>query len=426
MRRLTRCLVALVALAAVGPVMAADLTRSTAGYTYFNRPGADLDRHDAALELCLSYTYNTRQPETPVTGGAGMGLIGAAVEGLIVGTINATGRERGLATNVENCMVASGWRVVRLPESEGRALYDQPPSVIREWLAPLVGADQPGEIARRFENDITDPTTRWLATTGDLDKVSLSLKAFDFRKWIEKTRKEVAAQAKAAGRVAAPKPKFKPPKGRSPFTRGEWTSIKAEDTVVVARTIRTKTAMAPVLLFVRLGPDPNINAWMQDGEIDVFRIGMPVDVRDGQGEDWFVMTMPPGKWRFVGVQAGSIIFSFCLGGPTFELEPGQALFLGTFGSGTSPQIAPNLDLSPVATAFADLPNLRERIIPAPWRNGERFACDGTYIYALETPGAPFLAGYDLGSRAGPFSKPAQAESGPEATPPAVTEPSAPR
>ncbi|WP_312084969.1 hypothetical protein, partial [Brevundimonas sp.] len=30
-----------------------DLTRSSAGYTYFNRAGADLAQHDEALRACM-------------------------------------------------------------------------------------------------------------------------------------------------------------------------------------------------------------------------------------------------------------------------------------------------------------------------------------------------------------------------------------
>ena len=399
MRLLSAAALALGLVTSATCAVAADLTRSIAGYTYFNRPGADIAQHDAALELCLRYTLNTRQPDTPVTGGGGHGLIGALVEGVIVGAINATGEERGLATNVENCMVASGWRVARLPEVEGEALYKLEPAAIHDHLASLVGAEQPGVILRRFQNDITVPETRWLTTTGDLDKFSLSLKGFDFRKWIDKTREQTRLQARASKGIKPAKPKFKPPKGKSPLKQKDWSDIKADATVVIARTVRTKSAMAPLLLFIREGADPNITAWMQDGEIDVFRVAMPTDVRSGQGEEWFVMTLPPGKWRYVGVQAGAVIVSFCLGAPTFVLEPGKATFIGTFGSGTPGQIAPNTDLTQVKAMFAGLPQLRDRIVPAEWINGDRFTCDGTYIYALETPDRPFQPDYRFGSQA---------------------------
>src|SRR5687768_14606467 len=106
----------------------ADLTRSTGGYTYFNKPGADLEIHDAELRACVAEARKTSQPDTNSGAGAGYGLIGALVAAVVEGAIDAMHERRGVAANIENCMVVKGWRVVRMPEEEGAILaaMDQP------------------------------------------------------------------------------------------------------------------------------------------------------------------------------------------------------------------------------------------------------------------------------------------------------------
>jgi hypothetical protein len=190
----------------------------------------------------------------------------------------------------------------------------------------------------------------------------------------------------------------------------QWGKLPTDRSYILIRTLRPEGWPTGRLLFQRLGPDPTRPAWQQDGKIDVFFAEFPVNKKVKKGglvEASFVLELPPGRWTYMGVyglpSAGirmPIIASFCLGAPVFDLGEGEVLYAGTFGIGIlEGQIAPDTNLDGIRHLTNAAPGLLDRLKPAPWMNGGRFSCDGTYIYALETPGRPFLPDYRFGSQA---------------------------
>jgi len=135
-------LAAFLAATAASPALAdGKLNETSAGYTYFNRAGADLDSHDADVKACRTLAGTTYQPmpqTTVVATGGIYGAIGVAIGEAIVAAIQ---NHRGHLVNVENCMVVKGWRVVALDPAEGEALAGQDKksrtAKVRDW----VGAD---------------------------------------------------------------------------------------------------------------------------------------------------------------------------------------------------------------------------------------------------------------------------------------------
>lgn len=115
----------------------------------------------------------------------------------------------------------------------------------------------------------------------------------------------------------------------------------------------------------------------------------------------FAVALPPGRWALAAIASGgsmSVGAIFCYGAPGFDLRPGDVVFAGSF----EPKGAnlPDMDISAAKQALADKPGLAEKLKPAAYVNGNSLDCGGVgYGYALETPGAPFVDGYALGSKA---------------------------
>jgi hypothetical protein len=370
----------LVTRAAVGPAVPdaenrIDLTRSTAGYTYFNRAGADLAQHDAAVSACMVEASRMRQPDDNGAAGAAAagGLLGALVVGVMQGAMNGMHERRGVAANVENCMVVNGWRVVRLDETEGKALDALEQPGLHAALAEHVGAAQPkGEIVRVYNNDAVRGGTVLIGRSGDLDKVSLSLQA-------------------QLPEGATPPPGRKGP--QAPRTARPPRALKAEDVAVTAGdaliTVRL-TGMAEqggrTLFFTRQGPAPDVQPWEQDGRPALFAVALPTRgaVRgDRTRAVTQTFSVPPGRWRLSAVNVGQYITHFCLGNSGFEARAGEAVYTGAFdlsGEQLRPDMTVRDDLltpaSPAATA-----GLRHRA--AEWSYGDKEQCQGAYLYALD-------------------------------------------
>jgi len=130
------------ALAASSPA-ATLMDRASDGYVYFHRTGADMATHDAAVATCVRMVKGTQEPYLMPVGG---------VVGRLVQSAQQAGMDRvAFAANLENCMVARGWDVVRLDDAEGAGIagLPQPEQAVR--LAVWVGAKDPhGQIVRQF------------------------------------------------------------------------------------------------------------------------------------------------------------------------------------------------------------------------------------------------------------------------------------
>src|SRR5689334_9049572 len=120
----------------------------SAGYTFFNKPGATISEHNQDLSDCARAagsvrSYSEAYPLSPV------GL--RAIEGMITqGWTDAV----HLAA-LEDCMIVRGWRVVRLDDQQGETLGALGKSDLAARLSEMVGAAAPaGNVVRQWSNDV--------------------------------------------------------------------------------------------------------------------------------------------------------------------------------------------------------------------------------------------------------------------------------
>ena len=122
----------------VAGFFAGGLFNASEGYVYYHRAGADMAAHDAAVDDCVQSAASLSAPYTPP------GLMAQLLEIHIDAVL--------FRANLENCMVAKGWEVVRVPDDEGKRLSALPQPQQAAALAPWVGAaDVHGDVVRRFE-----------------------------------------------------------------------------------------------------------------------------------------------------------------------------------------------------------------------------------------------------------------------------------
>lgn len=133
----------------------AEMAQVADGHVYYHRVGASLEAHNAALLQCIADTS--------------IGQTGAATAGMrpfdaIAGSLIWDGPIAGQASGrAENCMIARGWRVYRLPATQGRELERLSDADLSARMADMVGRATPtGELARRTttRRPIREPT-RW-------------------------------------------------------------------------------------------------------------------------------------------------------------------------------------------------------------------------------------------------------------------------
>lgn len=398
-----RVLFCVFALCAATSVASAEtnLVGPSSGATFFNRAGATWADHAQDIAACqqilADVSYNRRT--TTSTGPAGGWGTATAITMDAVG--NTLARRRTYAAGMENCMVVRGWRVVRLPELEAAEYDALAPAALQERLSELVGAEEPiGEIVRVFNNDMLLPDTIWTGRPRDLDIVSLSLQASPAASEDEPDK----PNARLPNR---PRSAFPPnPRG----VRGA-ARLPADATVIVIESGgSTDFSESISVRFERIGADPSVPAWVEDGQPAEFEFWLG-------GGDIDVIQVPPGRWRLTsmtrtsGFDYGVYTTDLCLGAPSFEIAAGEALFAGSFLANGA--FGPNMDMTSVQTAIAEAPSIASRLRPASYVNGNAYPCGGNYIYAVEVPGAPFVAGYVGGSNVAAAAPPAE-----EATPPA--------
>lgn len=164
------------------------LGRATTGITYYNRPGATLEDHQAALDRCVPAVRAMSDPNMMLfSSGAASNpayntmyspgaTAGAAVVLMIVDAARVSAAmERAENTHYQNCMIAQGWRVVRLENTAGRRMSRMRQAELADHLAPLIGATAPeGVIERQFSNDLTRAGSVTPVPTGGGRFISLS------------------------------------------------------------------------------------------------------------------------------------------------------------------------------------------------------------------------------------------------------------
>lgn len=358
------------------------LSEMTLGYTYFNRAGADVPMHDKAVAGCALEATKTRsmdQMTQPM-----LGILGAVIGSALADAYNRS----TVASGLENCMVVRGWRVVRLPDAEGKALAALDQAVLSAKLAPWIGQSQPnGEVVRTWGNDLANAgPERFTIRPSKTVNGQLSLKA------------------------VAPDVTVTPPLAPTPLQAAVkidpiWPkkAIKPADTAkvppgggVILFHLRGMTMKDGVgVLLNRMGPDLATAPSVTDKGPDVIMaaVGMIHAKKDG---NMMAFAVPAGRWRIATFGLMPSI-STCLGAPGFEMNAGEVVYAGSLNL-LNMEDGPDMDLA-LAKAWLGAQPAAEQVRPAVWINGLEGVCGNNAIYALEFKGAPFEPGYAAGSLA---------------------------
>ena len=398
---------------------AADITRSSPGYTYFNRPGADFAAHDADVAACRKVAERLHQPQAQTTVVAAGGIYGAIGVAIGMAIAQAISDARAHPTNVENCMVVRGWRVVSVDKDEGAALAALDKQARLDKINAWIGAAAPhGEIVRAFANELaSDPPSAVFAPSVNFGSTALSA--------------DLSVKPHEATKLAptAPTPYMaksaRPPK---PLKAQDLGGVPAGDALIVVSIAGSGQVG---LGFERIGPDADAPAWV-DGHPGSFEVkqatGAFASANGGQGL-MLAFAVPPGRWRLAYEANGQMSVSFCLGSPAFDVAAGDVIYTGAFDPGALGH--PDMTLEPAKAIFPAISGLADKVRPANYLNGTQGVCQGAYAYALEIAGQSFVDGYAGGSRglaAAPaqtaVAAPAAADQPAGAVAPAPSEPAA--
>jgi hypothetical protein len=404
--------------AAATPVYATDLAKSSDGYTYFNKPGAQVAVHDADVRDCKVKAGRLHQPDTspPVYAPGLAGAIGAAIGKAIVMAMNDA---KARPVNVENCMVVKGWRIVALDPVAGEAADKLETAAKVARMTPLIGAAEPeGTVVRVFANDAaSNQTAGMFSPARNTIKSALSVDAMGDPPESDKPTKEKPAPAPKLAKSARPP---------APLKAEQLGEIPADSALIV---VNVQGTGAFSVAFERDGPDAKTPAWA-DGRPASFTASQPVKATataGGAQGTTLVFAVPPGRWKIAHLSAGLFTVSLCLGAPSFEVVAGDVVYAGSFDPASATNaIGPEMTLEPYRAVFPALSGLGDKMRPASYVNGSTGQCYGAYMYALETTGRPFAEGYALGSKALPAPPVTAATApAPEAVAPAATSTSTP-
>ena len=360
-----------------------DLTKSSGSNTYFNQPGADLAAHDAAVRDCLDLAMETQSADNSVPWRARDSFVGALASGASTGLWRIVGRKR-IDANLENCMVVRGWRVVSIPTDEAQAIHKLSPAEQASRLESWVGADPPyGQVVREWRNGAQDARTIKFVQVRYNGDSAISLTA-------------LATGPAEIGKGNAVDPYlsqygFNSP---NPLKPAGLANVASDRAVVIFQisganshntgsTVILRRAQAKPVVY----PETSVDEVYAAQEF----------VFHPHGQIW-AFAVTPGTWRVAALMGGAnVVLNFCLGAPAFDVRPGEIVYAGSFN--VTDQLGPDLSLAPLRSWLGPDSALLDRIRPATYVNGTRSDCDGSYIYALEKPGAPFANDYTWRSTA---------------------------
>jgi hypothetical protein len=359
-----------------------DLAEMTPGYTYYNRPGADLRSHDADVADCAAEGARTISLDEQIHNGANQGLAGAIIGGIL----QRTTHRGAAAAALENCMVVRGWRVVKLEDAEGAELAKLPPADLAARLGPWVGAETPhGAIVRTFHNDAASAASKRYAMKPSHDDTQLSL--------ISATGGRLT-QFVADDRPAESTRDLLDPKWPTkPLTPQTLSAVPAGGAILLLQIKGLSMHGGNGVRLNRMGDATNILPSRSDHAPDVVIASKGTLFAHKQG-DVFAFAVPAGRWRIAALQAGLPVLNFCLGAPAFEVRAGDVVYAGSFDL-SAEDLGPDLGLAPADAWLGAAPEA-SRLRPASYVNGTRSVCGDNAIYALEVKGAPFEPGYTWG------------------------------
>jgi hypothetical protein len=372
-----------------------NLTRSSPGWTYFYRPGANIIDHNADLRACLltaATVYPLPSPGLLTNSSLGLApdvLLNVVIDGVLSANKEAT----RLRSNAENCMVVRGWEIVRVPENEGAALAALAPAGLEERLTGWIGASQPhGEIIRRWNNDLASAKTVRTAMPGfSFSNTSLSLQALPVD--VQFSKDTAAAKANAINAPSAPRDLLP-----APHLSAEQIDSVRSDTAIVFFTLRGDLARRGYFSVVREGPDSETPAWI---DRHPWQFGKTAGRPGNSAHDrlTIAVAVPPGRWRIAGfgITPGDTLTSLCLGAPFFDVSAGDIVYAGAFDFDEG-VLHQDMSFDPEQIVPPEAPNSRSKLSPAKWRNGASSACQ-FYIYAFEFPNLRYAEGYHWGGAA---------------------------
>ena len=362
-----------------------NLTRPTTGQTYYNRPGATIVDHDNAVKSCAARASGLSQAQDNVL------MAGVLPLGLAIAQDNAR-----FQANVENCMVVSGWRVVRLPRGVGQRLFRMKRELLSTQLATVVGVETPelGEIVRVFANEAARGDTIWGAMPGYYGEDSLSLKAVDLSDLSAHAPTLPPPHPDRLLRQPAPVPVIT-------LTPENVASLPPETALVIIRVIGTGRTNGEGLGIGRAGFQqlPPVVRRVETDPVEGFYAGVKWSLIKGSDrerrEALIAMPVVPGRYR---IESRMNTMEYCLGAPVTDVRAGEVVSLGAFDIAGA-TLGPDLSLEPAEAFLANDPARRSRLRAAEWRNGYQAPCGMVYFYALEIPGAPYEPGYVGGTAA---------------------------
>ncbi|MFI4934355.1 MAG: hypothetical protein ACHP7N_07035 [Caulobacterales bacterium] len=345
---------------------AGELQKPSAGYVYFHRAGADMAAHDAAVGDCVRLAGSL---DTPNAGG----LVGAV---MIVRFNDFLYR-----ANIENCLMAKGWDVVRVSDEEGKAISALPAADQSATLSPWVGAAQAhGDVVRAFEPlaPLMRQVRNDIGQFPAAPPLPLSVTAGGFK--LQRTTPHGGFHEIDA--------------------HGADTQVKPGDSVIVIRMWSHDGTQPRGFWFGRTDDPGGLAAGPHPDDFPVAAHGKQYLTRKGPVEAaTYVIPVKPGRWRLLAVwqdtslQLGATGISLCIGGPVFDVGPGEAVYAGSFDMAADDFLAPDMSLATVTPTLRD-EALAARLGPAHWMNAAASPCAGTgalYLYAYAMPGAPAAA-----------------------------------
>lgn len=341
------------------------LVHSSDGYTYFNKAGADWATHNAALDDCWMRASQTRTTSV---------IIGKA-QAMYPGAMASFEQERGVQVNLENCMVAHGWRVVRVPDAEGASLAALPRKQLAEdYLSGWVGAETPhGEVVRSWANEAANGSTVRVDVRPNYSgrpSLSLTAQASPKPQYVDQPATMFLPQSAL------------PPKALKADQLGE---IKPGSAVIVLTVKGGGFRNGMGLILLREGPDLLTPAWLRDQQPDQIQAGVALMAAKSEG-NVLVYAAPAGRWRVASLYGGVVALSLCLGAPAFEVGAGEVVFAGTIDFEAA-DLTPDMTMDQAKAYMAARPDLAEKMRPAVYENGNPGVCGGSFIYALDFKGA---------------------------------------
>lgn len=356
----------------------ANLAQATAGFLYFNRPGASIAEHDSELKNCAEVASNNyiaasltsdRQP----TFSLGQGVLGDAI-GSVVNRSMLSGWARAHWNIVlEHCMVVRGWRLMRLDTTTGERLEALAQGALHREFEQMVGVqDSRGEVARIWRNEGGAPGTVMAISPRNAQRVMLSALAVP-----------VDAPSPAEPVEIDPGRQYGDVQ-LQPVNAASLPTIPDGQALLIVGLIGARDGSRHYGIELRHS---------DGGRTETARIHYGGAERvDGRLQNTLAFVVSVGEWAVAG---DAMHMNYCMGAPAFTVGSAEVVFVGEFDR--SVQLNP--DLSEAAKQRHVPPSLRQRTRSAQWENGARWACPATNVYSLEFEGFPFRSNYQWGSRA---------------------------